>query len=51
MSLFAHARDDGSTSGSEGIVPLSDDEALAMAERHLDVDEVAEHFADQIEDA
>jgi hypothetical protein len=51
MSLFAHRRDDGSTSGSEGIVPLDADEALALAERHLDPDEVAEHFADQIEEA
>ena len=50
-SMFAHSVDQNSWSGGEKIIPFSKSEALEWAERHLDPDDVDEHFGDMIEDA
>lgn len=51
MSQWARPIDSGSTSGSEGIIPLSAAEALEWAERHLSTNEVEAAFSETIEDA
>ncbi len=51
MSRFARSVDGNGWSGGEGIIPLTDEDALAWAEQELGAETVEEHFADQIEDA
>jgi len=50
MSRFAVARGDG-VGGSERIIPLSEEEAMAFAEAEADAETVEEHFSHMIEDA
>ena len=47
---YGRAVGDSRTSGSK-IVVLSREDALAWAEKHLDADDVSEHFADILESA
>jgi len=47
---YGRAVGDCRTSGSK-IVALSREDALAWAEKHLDADDVSEHFADILESA
>ncbi len=51
MSRFATSVDGGGWSGGEGIIPLTDEDALVWAEKELSSEAVEEHFADAIEDA
>ncbi len=51
MSRWAHRFPDGSRGGGDGIVPLTDADALAWAEQELGSETIEEHFADQIEEA
>ena len=50
MSRFAYDTGNGTTGGS-GIVTVSREEALSLAERNGDNDIIEEHFADMIEEA
>ena len=50
MSRFAHDTGNGKTGGS-GIVTVSREEALSLAERNGDNDIIEEHFADMIEES
>jgi hypothetical protein len=51
MSMFSHNLGGNSWSGSEGIIVLTAEEALALAEEHARIETVEEHFADMIEEA
>lgn len=51
MSRWSVSTGQNSWSGGSGIQVLDAQEALEWAERHLDEDDIAEFFADQIEDA
>tara|TARA_Y100000588_G_C14075300_1_gene847636 strand:- start:569 stop:883 length:315 start_codon:yes stop_codon:yes gene_type:complete len=50
MSRFAYDTGNGTTGGS-GIVTVSREEALSLAERHGNSDIIEQHFADMIEEA
>jgi len=41
----------GAVYGGSKIMPLTEAEALAWGERHMDADAVAEHFAHMVEEA
>lgn len=41
----------GAVFGGSKIMPLTEAEALAWGERHMDTDAVAEHFAHMVEEA
>lgn len=51
MTRFASHSPYGGSSGGSKIIPMSREDALDWAERHLDADEIEEHFADDIQDA
>lgn len=51
MTVFARSLDGNTRTGGEGIIPLSDSEALEWAENHLDESTIATHFKDQVVDA
>ena len=51
MSLFRHSHPDGGWGYGSGIIPMTDNDALAWAEKELTPEAIEEHFADQIEDA
>ncbi len=44
MTRFAARNSDGTYSGSEKIVPLSNKEALHFAEKHADVETIEKFF-------
>jgi hypothetical protein len=50
MTRWSRSAGQNSWTGSEGIIPLSREEALEWAERYLPTKAVEEHFADMIED-
>lgn len=50
-SPFRRPLGDKGWSGSEGILPLAPEEALAHAEEHLSMDVLLEHFADLLDEA
>ena len=50
-SPFARPYGQNGWSGSEGIVPLAPEEALAHAEAHLEVEDLLEHFSELLDDA
>ncbi len=50
MSRFAKDTGNG-TAGGSGIVTVSQEEALSLAERHGNSDIIEKHFADMIEEA
>jgi hypothetical protein len=49
-SPFSRTVGQNEWSGGSGIVALTTEEALACAERDLDADTIAEHFADHVEE-
>lgn len=51
MSMFSRSVGQNSTSGGEGIIPMSKEEAFAWAQQHLHQNEIEAEFADMIEDA
>ncbi len=51
MTLFKKSHPDGGWGYGGGIIPLTDEDALAWAEQELGSETIEEHFADQIEDA
>ncbi len=51
MSRFGRASGVNTWSGGSDILPLSDDDAMAWAEKHLDVGTVEYYFSDRIQDA
>ena len=51
MTLFKRSHPDGGWGYGGGIIPMTNDDALAWAEQELGAETVEEHFADQIEDA
>ena len=52
MTRWARSVDCGnSRTGSEAIFEMTNAEALAWAEEHLETSEIEEHFAEVIEDA
>jgi hypothetical protein len=51
MTAWSRKVDSNSWTGGKGIIPLTNEDALAWAEEHLDADDVEEHFADSIKDA
>ncbi len=51
MSRWATSCDGGGWNGGEGIIPMTDNDAMAWAEQELGTEVVEEHFADAIEDA
>lgn len=51
MSRFSRAADGGGWIGSERLMPMDPEDALAWAEAHLSAAEVEAAFADQIEEA
>ena len=50
LSRFAHSVFNGWV-GSNGIIPISRENALAECERHGSIDDIEEFFADMVEDA
>lgn len=51
MSQFATRNSDGSRTSGDEIIPMTKEDAMAWAERHLSVDLVEKYFGDSIEDA
>jgi hypothetical protein len=51
MSRFSQSVGQNQWSGGSDLIPMSKEEALSWAERHLAPDTVEEHFGDMIEDA
>jgi hypothetical protein len=51
MSMFSSSCGGGMRGYGSGIIPMSNADALEWAAKHLDMDDVEEHFADAIEDA
>jgi hypothetical protein len=51
MTRFADHSPYGGACGGEKLIPMTDDEAMAWAEKYLDTDAIEDHFADQIQDA
>ncbi len=50
-SMFSEPVGQNARGGGSGIIPMSKDQALEWAERHLKPEVVEQWFADQIEDA
>lgn len=44
MTQFARYYADGTRSGGENLIPMSDKDALAWAEQYLDADTIEEYF-------
>ena len=51
MTVFKRSHPDGGWGYGGGIIPMTDNDAMAWAERELGAETVEEHFVDQIEDA
>lgn len=51
MTQWSRPVDGNARMGGSGIIPLTSEQALEWAERHLDADTVDEFFGDSIEDA
>ncbi len=51
MTRWARSTGQNSWGSGEGIIPMTDEDALAWAEQELSAETVEEHFADLIEDA
>jgi len=51
MTRFAKHSPFGGSCGGSKLIPMSDKEALAWAEKYLDQETIDEHFADMVEDA
>lgn len=47
MTVFAKSVDQNSWTGSEGIIPISDDDARMYAEKYADTDTIEKFFAVQ----
>lgn len=51
MSRYARSAGQNSWQGSEAIIPISKDEAMEWAERHMTTEDIEKHFGDEVTDA